>query len=118
MTNEFAQMAADFNARIVELERIVNPACATVESHGWIVTYPGSTTAYAFDVVNKQATNIRVERCERANRFTKGDAKRVAADCLDKEGNPLEARHYRDVCADELHALRDLVARLEEMAAA
>ena len=115
MTN-FAEMISDFQTRIANLDRIVNPGCSIIESHGWIVCYPNSTTSYAFDVVDQKATNPRVQACEKVNRFTREDAERVAASCTDKNGSPLVARHYRDVCAEELPIIRDLVSKIQEVA--
>jgi hypothetical protein len=121
---DHAEMITDLSNRIADLSRIVNPASACIESHGWIVTYPGSTTAYSFTVIphatieNKfTATALRMDKCESCSRFTKQDAERVAADCTSPNGLALVARHYRDVCKQELPALQDLLEMLTARAA-
>lgn len=109
------QMIAETAAYCAELDRIVNPSCTTIESHGWIVVYPDDkpTTAYSFTVKDKLATAPRIERASRCTRFTKEDAERVAASCTSPDGKTLIAMHYRDVCANKLGNLRPVLDSLE-----
>lgn len=119
MTN-IQEIIIDIKKRIVSLERIASPSCTTIESHGWIVTYGTSTTAYSFEVAPHPteakkfiATRGFVAPCESCTRFTKEDAIKVAASCIGG-GESRVARFYRDVCIQELASLQELIAFLEK----
>jgi hypothetical protein len=111
------EVIADNEAYREALSRIVNPSCSTLDSHDRIVTYSNCTTSYAFDVADKITTNPRVARASRCNRFTEADAITVTAICTSPSGSALVARHYREVCAEELVIIDSILEMLSKAVA-
>lgn len=96
---------------------------ACVVSHGWIVTYPSSTTSYSFDVTDHPtlpkkflATDPHVVPCESCSRFTQADAISVAESCSDPSNFQMVARPYIDVCIQALNEVEQTITLFESMA--
>lgn len=94
-----------------------------VVSHGWVVCYPNDTTTYAFTIEKGEdgltrATNAKVERPYKVNRFTQEDATTVALATVNSAGQTMQARPYIEVIAEYLQQQVDLLEFLEARTAA
>lgn len=101
---------ADLIARAKELEAAAAPSahCSTIEGQSWIVWAPFG--ACAFDVKPEggkfRATCTGYTKAEKANRFSRNDAEKLADACNG------EAMHWRDAYRKDAAECRRLAELL------
>lgn len=103
-----AQFQADRAALVEQLDRLQG----VILGHGFVVRCEGLTLSFTVDPVTKVATAPVTCPLTRAPRYTREDARTLAAAVANGNGTKGEAVHIKDALAQAIAELDSLIASL------